>query len=60
MTKSKGSKAKILDFLLENIGITVNSTQLQEASGYAAEWARRLRELRDEEGYQIVSGQLKK
>jgi len=52
---NKGSKAKILDFFLANVGKTVKSSQLQKASGYAAEWARRLRELRDQEGYQIVS-----
>lgn len=51
----KGSKAKILDFLLSHIGKVVDSAQLQEASGRASEWARRLRELRDEEGYQILS-----
>jgi len=55
MPQRKGSKAKILEFLLKNIGKTVTSTQLQKASGYAAEWARRLRELRDEEGYPILS-----
>lgn len=55
MTKRKGSKAKILDFLLKNVGQKVNSTQLQKASGGKAEWARRLRELRDEEGYEIIS-----
>lgn len=55
MTKSRGSKAKILDFLLMHVGEKVNSAQLQEASGHASEWARRLRELRDEEGYPIVS-----
>ena len=55
MKKCKGSKAKILEFLLSHIGEVVNSVQLQEASGYAAEWARRLRELRDEEGYEILS-----
>lgn len=55
MGKNKGSKAKILDFLLRNIGVVVRSEALQEASGYASEWARRLRELRDEEGYPIIS-----
>ncbi len=55
MAKKKGSKALILDFLLEKVGIVVNSKQLQEASGGASEWARRVRELRDEQGYQILS-----
>ena len=55
MQKGKGSKAKILEFLLKNIGKKVTSTQLQKASGGVAEWARRLRELRDEAGYDIIS-----
>lgn len=55
MVKSKGSKAKILEFFLQNIGKVVNSQQLQKASGGAAEWGRRLRELRDEDGYNILS-----
>lgn len=55
MPKKQGSKALILAFLLENIGKIVTSKQLQEASGGASEWARRLRELRDEQGYDILS-----
>lgn len=53
--KKKGSKQKILDFFTENIGKVVNSKEIQESSGWAAEWARRVRELRDEQGYQILS-----
>lgn len=55
MAKKKGSKQLILDFLLANIGRVIESRELQEASGWRAEWARRVRELRDEEGYQILS-----
>lgn len=55
MKKSAGSKQRILDYLLARIGQVVDSTELQEASGRASEWARRLRELRDEQGYQIQS-----
>lgn len=51
----QSSKQKILDFLIANVGIIINSKQLQEASGWAAEWARRVRELRDEQGYDILS-----
>jgi hypothetical protein len=51
----QNSRAKILAYLLEHLGEIVTSKQLQEASGWAAEWARRLRELRDEQGYQILS-----
>lgn len=53
--KKKGSKQKILNFLIKNIGRIINSKEIQEASGWAAEWARRVRELRDEQGYQILS-----
>ena len=55
MTKKKGSKQLLLDYLLANIGRVIESRELQDASGWKAEWARRLRELRDEEGYQILS-----
>lgn len=55
MAKKEGSKALILKFFLSNIGTVVDSKEIQEASGGASEWARRLRELRDEQGYQILS-----
>jgi HNH endonuclease len=55
MQKEKGSKRRILEFMLANLGRIVESRELQEASGWAAEWGRRLRELRDEEGYKILS-----
>ena len=53
MAKEKGSKQLILEFLLANVGRKIESKELQEASGWKAEWARRVRELRDEEGYQF-------
>lgn len=55
MAKEKGSKILILEFLLANIGRVIDKEELQQASGWKAEWARRVRELRDEEGYQILS-----
>ncbi len=55
MSKKKGSKQLILDFFLENIGKVVESRDIQAASGGVVEWARRVRELRNEEGYQILS-----
>lgn len=51
----KGSKQRILDFLLANIGRVIGGDELREASGNKSEWARRVRELRDEEGYQILT-----
>jgi hypothetical protein len=55
MTRKKGSKQLILEFFLNNIGRVLESRDIQEASGGASEWARRVRELRNEEGYQILS-----
>lgn len=53
--KGSSSKQRILEYFLANIGEVLDSHDIQEASGWAAEWARRVRELRNEEGYQILS-----
>ena len=55
MARKPGSKQLILDFFLSNIGKVLASKDIQKASGGAVEWARRVRELRNEEGYQILS-----
>ena len=55
MTRKPGSKKLILDYFLSNIGKVLESKDIQNASGGAVEWARRVRELRNEEGYQILS-----
>lgn len=53
--KRSGSKARILNYFLANLGRVLESRDIQEASGGASEWTRRVRELRNEEGYQILS-----
>lgn len=53
-TRPRSSKQRIKEFLLANVGRVVSSDELKEVAG-ASEWARRLRELRDEEGYRILS-----
>lgn len=54
--REPGSKEKIRKFLLANVGKTVTSIQIRDAVGSGvSEWARRLRELRDEEGWPIRS-----
>jgi|SRR3990167_3616765 len=53
--KTLGSKELILNYFLTNIGKVLESKEIQTASGGAVEWARRVRELRNEEGYQILS-----
>lgn len=55
MARKPGSKQLILDYFLNNIGKILESKDIQQASGGAVEWARRVRELRNEEGYQILS-----
>lgn len=55
MSKVKGSKQLILDYLLSHIGEVVEAKDIQKASGWKAEWGRRLRELRDEQGWPILS-----
>lgn len=49
-----GSRARVLKFLLKNVGRVVSSDEIREEAR-SSEWARRLRELRDEFGYQILS-----
>ena len=54
--RKPGSKERIRQFLLANIGTVVTSLQIKDAIGQSvSEWARRLRELRDEEGWPIIS-----
>ena len=55
MARKSGSKQLILQFFLKNIGRILESRDIQIASGGASEWARRVRELRNEEGYQILT-----
>ena len=55
MTKKKGAKVKLLEHFLSNIGRIMVSAELREISGNQSEWARRVRELRSEQGYQILT-----
>lgn len=55
IVKSKGARAKLRDYFLAHIGTKLNSDQLRAASGNISEWGRRVRELRDEEGFQILT-----
>lgn len=52
--KGKGSRAKLRDFFTENVGKILNSDTLREVAG-TSEWGRRVRELRNEEGMNIVT-----
>ena len=55
MARKPASKQLILEFFMQNLGKVLESKDIQKASGGAVEWARRVRELRNEDGYQILS-----
>lgn len=54
--RKPGSKERIRRFLLDHIGQVVTSIQIRDAVGTSvSEWARRLRELREDEGWPIIT-----
>jgi 5-methylcytosine-specific restriction endonuclease McrA len=54
--RKPGSKEKIRQFLLANIGRVVTSIEIRDAVGPdVSEWARRVRELREDEGWPILT-----
>ena len=50
---SNGARAKLRTYFLGNLGRVMDSDELRVIAGGISEWARRIRELRDEEGYSI-------
>lgn len=57
MTKEKGvgAKGKLRSHFLANLGRVMDSDELRFVTDNQSEWARRVRELRTEEGYQILT-----
>ncbi len=55
MAKEKGARTKLRQYFLANTGKVMNSDELREVAGGITEWARRVRELRNEEGYKILT-----
>jgi len=53
MAKKKGARTKLREHFLSNIHMVMDSDELRKVAGNITEWARRVRELRTEEGYQI-------
>ncbi len=51
--RQSGGKQKILDFLLSNVGKAVSGETLRYIANDSKEWARRVRELRTEDGWDI-------
>lgn len=54
-TASKGARAKLRNHFLNNLGRVINAEELRSVAGNISEWARRIRELRTEEGYLILT-----
>jgi hypothetical protein len=50
-----GAKHKLRAYFLLNIGRVLESAELQSIAENSSEWGRRVRELRNEEGYQILT-----
>jgi len=48
--RKPGARAKLREYFLEHIGDVLESDTLRDIAGIS-EWARRVRELRNEEGY---------
>lgn len=44
-----------MEFFLANVGIVVTAKQLQEVAAPVSEWARRVRELREDDGWRILT-----
>lgn len=54
VAKRQGSRSKLRDYFLKNVGKVLNSETLRSVAG-TSEWGRRVRELRNEEGFNIVT-----
>ena len=53
--KRIGARHKLRQHFLSNLNRIMGSDELREVAGGITEWARRVRELRDEEGYGILT-----
>lgn len=49
-----GAKVKLRDYFVQNVGKVLDSHTLSKVAG-TSEWARRIRELRNEDGYNIIT-----
>lgn len=51
----RSTKARLRAYFLANLGKVMDSDELRLVANNQSEWARRIRELRNEEGYQILT-----
>jgi len=54
MIKRVGGRQKLREHFIANVGVVLDSKTLQKLAD-SSEWARRIRELRNEEGYDIIT-----
>lgn len=54
-TPRGGARGKLRAYFLANVGRVMDSGELRAVANNQSEWARRIRELRTEEGYQILT-----
>lgn len=50
-----GARSKLRQHFLANVGRVMDSAELRQVAGDITEWARRVRELRNEEGFLILT-----
>lgn len=50
-----GARDRLRDYFLSHLGQVLTSDELRAAAGGITEWARRVRELRNEEGFRILT-----
>ncbi len=55
MARRAGAKTLLRRHFLANVGRVMDAEELREVAGGITEWARRVRELRNEEGYLILT-----
>lgn len=55
MAKRDSAKNRIRKLFLDNIGEVITAAELQEVARPVSEWARRVRELREQEGWDIAT-----
>ncbi|MDD9819036.1 MAG: HNH endonuclease [Gammaproteobacteria bacterium] len=55
MPRKPGSKQRIKAFLRGRVGKKTSAYQIQKAAGGSTEWGRRVRELRNDEGWPILT-----
>lgn len=53
--KNGGARTKLREYFKDNVGTVLEGNKLREIAGGITEWARRVRELRNQEGMNIVT-----